>query len=107
MSAEEQMDDGTPIRLAVTIDRKDGSALLDFEGMLCMLCMLGVLCCLVQGAELGVHAMLMVLCLLCLPIPGVLRTLSMLLCLLLGAVHAVHASLLGAGYCACYTCRAA
>lgn len=38
--AEEHMDDGTPIRLAVTIDRTDGSALLDFEGMLCMLCML-------------------------------------------------------------------
>ena len=36
--AEEQMDDGTPIRLAVTIDRKAGSALLDFEGALCMLC---------------------------------------------------------------------
>lgn len=30
--AEEHMDDGTPIRLAVTIDRTDGSALLDFEG---------------------------------------------------------------------------
>ena len=39
VSAEEHMDDGTPIRLAVTIDRKDGSALLDFEGVLCMLCM--------------------------------------------------------------------
>ena len=38
VSAEEYMDDGTPIRLAVTIDRRDGSALLDFEGMLCMLC---------------------------------------------------------------------
>ncbi|DBA91131.1 hypothetical protein WJX77_000744 [Trebouxia sp. C0004] len=32
VSAEEHMDDGTPIRLAVTIDRKEGSALLDFEG---------------------------------------------------------------------------
>ena len=38
--AEEQMDDGTPIRLAVTIDRKAGSALIEFEGVLCMLCML-------------------------------------------------------------------
>jgi len=33
VSAEEHMDDGTPIRLAVTIDRKEGSALLDFEGV--------------------------------------------------------------------------
>ncbi|KAL3135323.1 hypothetical protein ABBQ32_007517 [Trebouxia sp. C0010 RCD-2024] len=32
VSAEEHMDDGTPIHLAVTIDRRDGSALLDFEG---------------------------------------------------------------------------
>ena len=36
--AEEHMDDGTPIRLAVTIDRRQGSALLDFEGALSMLC---------------------------------------------------------------------
>ena len=46
VSAEEHMDDGTPIRLAVTIDRKEGSALLDFEGgliTLCTLCMLRVL----------------------------------------------------------------
>ena len=46
VSAEEHMDDGTPIRLAVTIDRKEGSALLDFEGVLmtpCTLCMLRVL----------------------------------------------------------------
>ncbi len=46
VSAEEHMDDGTPIRLAVTIDRKEGSALLDFEGALmtpCTLCMLRVL----------------------------------------------------------------
>ena len=42
--AEEQMDDGTPIRLAVTIDRKAGSALLDFEGALHMLCMLCLTC---------------------------------------------------------------
>ena len=41
VSAEEHMDDGTPIRLAVTIDRNEGSALLDFEGMLSMLCMPG------------------------------------------------------------------
>ncbi len=34
VSGEEHMDDGTPIRLAVTIDRKEGSALLDFEGAL-------------------------------------------------------------------------
>jgi N-methylhydantoinase B/oxoprolinase/acetone carboxylase alpha subunit len=26
------MDDGTPIKLAVTIDRRDGSAIFDFEG---------------------------------------------------------------------------
>ena len=32
MHAEDQMDDGTPIKLAVTIDRRDGSALFDFEG---------------------------------------------------------------------------
>ena len=43
VSAEEHMDDGTPIRLAVTIDRADGSALLDFEGMLRMLsCTVGL-----------------------------------------------------------------
>ena len=30
--AEDQMDDGTPIRLAVTIDRRDGSAVFDFAG---------------------------------------------------------------------------
>ena len=35
---EEHMDDGTPIRLAVTIDRKEGSALLDFEGTLVTPC---------------------------------------------------------------------
>ena len=58
VSAEEHMDDGTPIRLAVTIDRRDGSALLDFEGVLCVmrtlrslvLCMLCMLCCLIEGA---------------------------------------------------------
>ena len=32
MSAEDFMDDGTPIRLAVTIDRSSKSALFDFEG---------------------------------------------------------------------------
>ena len=30
--AEDQMDDGTPIRLSVTIDRRDGSAVFDFAG---------------------------------------------------------------------------
>lgn len=30
--AEDQMDDGTPLRLLVTIDRRDGSAVFDFEG---------------------------------------------------------------------------
>jgi N-methylhydantoinase B/oxoprolinase/acetone carboxylase alpha subunit len=30
--AEDCMDDGTPIRLAVTIDRRDGSAVFDFKG---------------------------------------------------------------------------
>lgn len=43
VSAEEHMDDGTPIHLAVTIDRRDGSALLDFEGLLCMMRMLSSL----------------------------------------------------------------
>ena len=30
--AEDCMDDGTPIRLAVTIDRRNGSAVFDFAG---------------------------------------------------------------------------
>ena len=30
--AEDQMDDGTPIRLSITIDRRDGSAIFDFDG---------------------------------------------------------------------------
>ena len=30
--AEDCMDDGTPIRLRVTVDRRDGTALFDFEG---------------------------------------------------------------------------
>ena len=32
VTAEDCMDDGTPIRLAVTIDRRDGSAVFDFAG---------------------------------------------------------------------------
>lgn len=32
VSASDVMDDGSPIRLAVTIDRRDGSAVFDFEG---------------------------------------------------------------------------
>ena len=32
VSAEDQMDDGSAIRLAVTINRKEGSAVFDFEG---------------------------------------------------------------------------
>ncbi len=32
MTTCDQMDDGTPICLAVTIDRRDGSATFDFEG---------------------------------------------------------------------------
>ncbi|CAM9925903.1 unnamed protein product, partial [Heterosigma akashiwo] len=32
VSAEDFLDDGTPIRLAITIDRRDGSAKFDFEG---------------------------------------------------------------------------
>lgn len=32
VTTEDQMDDGTPIRLAVTVDRRDGSATFDFEG---------------------------------------------------------------------------
>ena len=32
MSTRDQMDDGTPICLAVTVDRRDGSAVFDFEG---------------------------------------------------------------------------
>jgi hypothetical protein len=30
--AEDVMDDGSPIRLSVTIDRRDGTAIFDFEG---------------------------------------------------------------------------
>ena len=33
VSTVERMDDGTPIRLSITIDRNIGSALFDFEGM--------------------------------------------------------------------------
>jgi len=32
VEAEDFMDDGTPIRLSVTIDRRDGSAIFDFTG---------------------------------------------------------------------------
>lgn len=32
VTARDAMDDGTPICLSVTIDRRDGSALFDFEG---------------------------------------------------------------------------
>ncbi|GMH44654.1 hypothetical protein BSKO_12606 [Bryopsis sp. KO-2023] len=32
VSGQDQMDDGSPIKLAVTIDRNDGSAIFDFEG---------------------------------------------------------------------------
>lgn len=32
VQAVDQMDDGTPIKLAVTIDRRDGSAVFDFDG---------------------------------------------------------------------------
>lgn len=32
VSAEDIMDDGTPIKLTVTVNRKDGSAVFDFEG---------------------------------------------------------------------------
>jgi hypothetical protein len=32
VSAEDQMDDGTPVRLSVTVDRRDGSATFDFGG---------------------------------------------------------------------------
>ena len=32
MSAEDSMDDGTPIKLSVIIDRSDGSAVFDFTG---------------------------------------------------------------------------
>lgn len=32
VTAEDQMDDGSAIRLAVTINRKKGSAVFDFEG---------------------------------------------------------------------------
>ena len=71
VSAEEYMDDGTPIRLAVTIDRRDGSALLDFEGVLCTL---GMLCCLKQ-------------------VLGTLGMLCMLCCLMQGPGHAAHALL--------------
>ena len=33
VSAEDQMDDGSVIKLAVTINRKEGSAVFDFEGL--------------------------------------------------------------------------
>jgi N-methylhydantoinase B/oxoprolinase/acetone carboxylase alpha subunit len=32
VECEDRMDDGTPIRLAITIDRRDGSAHFDFSG---------------------------------------------------------------------------
>ena len=32
VSAEDQMDDGSKIKLAVTINRKEGSAIFNFEG---------------------------------------------------------------------------
>ncbi len=32
VTSEDQMDDGTPIRLSITLDRQQGSALFDFEG---------------------------------------------------------------------------
>lgn len=32
VTAEDQMDDGSAIRLAVTVNRKEGSAIFDFEG---------------------------------------------------------------------------
>lgn len=32
VQAEDAMDDGTPVCLAVTIDRSDGSAIFDFAG---------------------------------------------------------------------------
>lgn len=32
MQSSDRMDDGTEVRLAVTIDRRDGSAVFDFEG---------------------------------------------------------------------------
>ena len=34
--AEDQMDDGSMIKLAVTINRQEGSAVFDFEGELCL-----------------------------------------------------------------------
>jgi N-methylhydantoinase B/oxoprolinase/acetone carboxylase alpha subunit len=33
VTTRDQMDDGTPICLSVTIDRRDGSAVFDFEGV--------------------------------------------------------------------------
>ena len=32
VTALDHMDDGTPIALSVTVDRRDGSAIFDFEG---------------------------------------------------------------------------
>jgi len=37
VSAVDYMDDGTPIKLKLTIDRRDGSALFDFEVRFIML----------------------------------------------------------------------
>lgn len=34
VSAEDSMDDGTPICLSITVDRRDGSAVFDFAGAL-------------------------------------------------------------------------
>lgn len=43
VSTRDQMDDGTPICLAVTIDRRDGSATFDFEGArTCLPCLLAL-----------------------------------------------------------------
>lgn len=35
VQAKDYMDDGTPIQLAITIDRRTGSAMFDFEGTGC------------------------------------------------------------------------
>lgn len=91
VSAEEHMDDGTPIRLAVTIDRRDGSALLDFEGVLCTLCHAAL-------PDAGVLCVLSMLCMLC----GLTEVLCML-CMLCSLIQALcHDVLPGIGGWACF-----
>ncbi len=53
VSAEDQMDDGSKIKLAVTINRKEGSAIFDFEGECCSLPKLLTMSSTVSKADLA------------------------------------------------------